>query len=933
MKHPWFLLYFIFFSTFISLAQELPPIAIYQPKEYNAENQNWSISQSKDHYIYVANNSGLLEFNGARWKLYPSPSGIMRSVHVIDNLIYTGCYREFGYWKENNLGTLDYHSISDELNINFFEDEEFWNIIAVDGYILFQSFKSIYIYDKDKNTCSRITSDANIYKVFKVDVDIYFQKERNGLYRIDNGEPQLVSDHPILKENLLVNIYKEKKTLLIETENNGFYCLKEDGLNKWEVSANNTLNEVSVYRSTKLQDGSYILGTRSNGIIHLSASGDILRRIDTETGLSNNTIHYIFEDDKSNIWLALDNGINCINMNSPFSLFTENEGKLGTVYTSMIYDNILYLGTNQGLFYRKLDANNNNFNLIKNTQGPVWNLKVINNTLFCCHDTGTFIIKENKATLALQARGSWDIKPIPDHPKLFLQGNYSGLYIIENGVTGWNIRNKIANFDISSRFFEIQNNTIFMSHENKGVFKITVNPELTEAVETKIDTAVGKSLKSCIVKYNGSILYSDRSGVFKYHSLNDKFEKDTILSKLYTPGNYLSGKLILDKEHDMLWNFSENNLNYVTTGKFAKTPKINRIPISGTLPKGLTGYENITWLYQDHYLIGTSSGYVVLDLNKLNRKDYKININSIINHAIADSTILVDKTADKTFAYKYNNITFEYNVPEFNKFLDVAYQYKLEGLYSQWSDWSDTPTITFQNLPFGDYQFLVRAKIGNNLSQNTASYTFTIARPWYVSKTMIIVYVLLVVLFSILMHNIYKHYYKKQRERLLEKTTRELELKELENKQQLMRFNNEKLRQDIENKNRELGISTMSLIKKNEFLNNIKKELEGIDNVRDLKKINRIIDRNLSDSDDWKLFEEAFNNADKDFLKKIKSLHPELTSNDLRLCAYLRLNLSSKEIAPLLNISPRSVEVKRYRLRKKLNLEHNSSLSDYILEI
>ena len=79
-----------------------------------------------------------------------------------------------------------------------------------------------------------------------------------------------------------------------------------------------------------------------------------------------------------------------------------------------------------------------------------------------------------------------------------------------------------------------------------------------------------------------------------------------------------------------------------------------------------------------------------------------------------------------------------------------------------------------------------------------------------------------------------------------------------------------------------------------------------------------LINKNLNTTDDWKLFEEAFNNADKDFLKNLKQKHPELTSNDLRLCTYLRLNLSSKEIAPLLNISSRSVEVKRYRLRKKM---------------
>ncbi|MEM6517122.1 MAG: LuxR C-terminal-related transcriptional regulator [Bacteroidota bacterium] len=100
-----------------------------------------------------------------------------------------------------------------------------------------------------------------------------------------------------------------------------------------------------------------------------------------------------------------------------------------------------------------------------------------------------------------------------------------------------------------------------------------------------------------------------------------------------------------------------------------------------------------------------------------------------------------------------------------------------------------------------------------------------------------------------------------------------------------------------------------------------------------LNPVIKIIDKNINNKDDWKFFQEAFNNADKDFLKKIKSIHPNLTPNDLRLCAYLRLNLTSKEIAPLLNISPKSVEVKRYRLRKKMNLEHQEGLTDYILAI
>ncbi|MDG1974356.1 MAG: hypothetical protein P8I26_04890 [Flavobacteriaceae bacterium] len=168
---------------------------------------------------------------------------------------------------------------------------------------------------------------------------------------------------------------------------------------------------------------------------------------------------------------------------------------------------------------------------------------------------------------------------------------------------------------------------------------------------------------------------------------------------------------------------------------------------------------------------------------------------------------------------------------------------------------------------------------------------------------------------------------------MIKRNQSQLELKEIEKKQALMTIENQRLSQDIEGKNRELAISTMSMIKKNQFLSKIKKDLISVGSESRTASVIKLIDRHLNNQDDWKFFEEAFNNADKDFLKKVKELHSSLTNNDLRLCAYLRLNLSSKDIAPLLNISLSSVEIKRYRLRKKMNLSRNEGLTDHLLSL
>ncbi|MEP5601448.1 MAG: LuxR C-terminal-related transcriptional regulator [Algibacter sp.] len=916
-------------------AQERPPIEIYLPSEYSGDNQNWSISQSDDKFIYVANNKGLLEFNGAKWAVYPSNNlTITRAVKVIDSLIYTGSYKDFGYWKRNKFGKLNYVSLSEKLNISFLEDEEIWNIIALDDWVLFQTLQRIYLYNKKDDSYSIINSDATIYKLFKVDESVYYQNEI-GLFDISNGTSKLISNNIILKENRLVNMFNHKGQLLIQTEDNGFYLMDNNGLDKWEIPANKTLSNLRIYSSIKLRDNSFLLGSISNGMIHLSADGVIKDHISQENGLSNNTVLSVFEDVENNIWLGLENGINCINIKSPFRVYKDEKGNIGAVNASILQDEYLYLGTNQGLFYKKLKSNGA-FSLIDGTKGAVWSLIDIGGDVFCGHNSGTFIVKKNKVEKVANVLGTWKINSIENHSNLLLQGNYNGLHILErkNGV--WGLRNKIEGFDVSSRYVEMFDNRVFVSHEYKGVFKLNIDDDFKTVLKVEKDTSVAKGANSSLIKYKGKLAYAKNDGVYGYSNVTHKFVRDSVLSGLFNEKNYTSGKLVFNSETNKLWSFSLYGISYLAERKLSNTPKINKISLTSKSRSDISGYENIMYLKDNIYLYGTSYGYIVINLDKVKPIPHQVNINSVLKGAYKDGEIInefQEKDVEGSFKNNENNITFNYSIAEYDKYLVTEYQYKLDGIYNEWSHWSVTPSVLFENLPYGDYRFSVRARVGVEITDNIESYTFCIDRPWYLSIKMLVAYVLFIMLFSLFMHNIYKRHYRIERERLLLKKQRELELKELENRQQLMRFNNDNLRKDIENKNRELGISTMSLIKKNEFLNTLKKELVNAEDNKSIKQVIKIIDRNLKNNDDWHTFEEAFNNADKDFLKKIKTLHPVLTSNDLRLCAYLRLNLSSKEIAPLLNISARSVEVKRYRLRKKMNLAHEAGLSDHILGI
>ena len=917
---------FILVISISGFCQELPPIQIFNPEDYHGDNQNWMISQSSDKYIYVANNKGLLEFNGAEWQMYPSPNNtIIRAVKVVADRIYTGCYMDFGYWQKDLYGKLIYTSLKSKLNEEMVEDEQIWHILPYSEWIIFQSFDKIYFYNTQTEKFKIIHSDNLIFNVFEVNETIFYQVQGEGIYKVEDGVPKIFLDTEVVKNQRVINLDTTPEGLILLTRESGFYKYENNFLYKWHTEVDSFLDNTSIYNGLKLSDDSFILGTISNGVINLRSDGSINFHITQKNGLSNNTALSLFEDFDKNLWVGLDNGINCINVTSPIKVYFDFDGELGTVYCSKVFKGYIYLGTNQGLFFKKL-TNKDPFKFIEGTAGQVWDLfNYKNETLLCGHHLGTYIIDVDKATLVDNNLGAWTFKGIPFKEDLLLRGNYNGLSILENSGNKWKLKNRISGFDNSSRFFEIDSTlTGWVGHEYKGVFKLKLNDSLTKVINQSMEPSLSVGKNSSIIKYKNDILYAFEKGVYKYNIEKEKFERDSILSPIISESNYTSGKLIVD-EKGRLWTFSKDNIYFISNDHLTTLPKIDTISIPSGFRKMILGYENISLLDDDIYLLGTANGYLTIDISKIKKDEtFKIYLDKVTLKDKNDNVSYYNPKEKKEFEYNQGLLLFDYAVPNYNKYTDTQYQYILEGHLNKWSDWTNDSKVQFENLSFGNYTFRVKAKVGNAETSNNEIYHFIIKRPWYLSNLALLLYFLLLILIGFVVHRAYKRHYHKK-----------LKRKQLESDQLIMHIKNEQLNSDIESKNRELTISKMSIIKKNELLNAIKKELndEDIKPSKNIRSVVKLIDKNLNNTKDWEFFVKAFNNTDKGFLDRLKVLHPDLTPNDLRFCVYLRMNLSSKEIAPLLNISVKSVETKRYRLRKRMNLPHEESLVNYIMDI
>lgn len=883
--------------------------------------------------MYFANNSGLLEFNGEAWNLYPSPNGsVLRSVEEHQGRVYSGCYMDFGYWDRDPRGRMQYHSLSAGLEEALLEDEQFWNIQIVDDWVLFQSLQRIYAYHVPDSRFEIIPSEASRAQLFASGKRIYFL-HRGNIMVLENGEVQSLASVGARPETVVGLVQLQGRPVFLTEEGNSFEAIQGE-LEPVSFPGRELLKGVKIYSCLQLRDGALALGTISSGLLVVTPEGQLKVHLKKENGLNNNTVLTLEEDRSGDLWLGLDHGISVLNRSSSFQEFNDATGQIGEVYAATLYEGDLYIGTNQGLFRASYPIADS-FRLVPGTEGQVWVLKVFNGALLGGHHRGTFEMEGDRVRWLSDLPGTWDFKSVPGNDSLLLQGHYQGLSLLVQRQGRWEFRNTLGGHEVSSRFFEFApTGELVVNHEYKGIYILEPDKDLSRLAPAARYEPLGKG--ASLFRYRDQLYYATDSVIYAYEEQSRSFSPDSALTLgMKAQKDRPFGVLVSDNASGRLWGFGNGTIHYVEAGTIDRNLNFNKIHVPGDfrLNMGVLGFECLAPLQQDKYLIGRSNGFVVLDLGKLSLQQPEPFLFRVLHSEIGRPPEPASLELAPQFHYKQNNLSFEFSVPQYDKFKEVQYQYRLDGLEPSWSIWSPEHKAAYNNLPYGSYRFMVSARFGDSVSEEPAVYVFAIQPPWYMSRVAIAVYVILFLALLMGIHGLYRAYFRRQHLKMVARDKAEAKRNALKAKKKVIEARNAQLRQEIESKNRELAVSTMSLIRKNEFLNTLKAKLNAARDFPEVRTVIRAIDKNIGSEDDWKFFEEAFNNADKDFLRTIKERHPDLTPNDLRLCAYLRLNLSSKEIAPLLNISVRSIEVKRYRLRKKMNLPHEQSLTEYILSL
>ena len=835
-------------------------------------------AQDHNAKIYVANTAGVQIFNGFNWTTIVLPSQpIVRSVYfAADSTVYCGAYESFGRI-ENTVNTQPrYVEISGEIEKEEIANQEIWNIFECDSNLIFQSFSNIY--RQSKQGLENIIPPTNIMFGRQLSDMCFIPSIESGIYQFDNNQfDKLGGSDDIPSQSTIAGICSTNKAevQLIGTQFFGLFEYNDEKITAVDAPICDIIKKERLNKLIRLSSGDYVVGTILNGLYILDDDYEIKYHFNKNVGLKNNTILALFEDKDLNLWIGMDRGINLIELNSSSSQYYDREGILGTIYAAIYYENTLYLGTNQGLFYQNLQGN---FELISNTQGQVWSLFEHKGNLICGHNNGTYKIEEQSAKIIADFTGGLDMLLLEDGT--ILQSTYTGLVrisLVENVYES----ERLESASILVREL-IKNKELFYGiNPDKGVYIFSLSSDLRriEVLDT-IDKSRFPSEKILAIKSIGNEAVLRTSSGF-YRVTNKQVEK--------------------------LENFTYANFLQLEIG-------------DSYINVAITEVEN--WNSEIMYpiIFQESDGF---SLRKKDGGGGQIGDCAIYIESINTGLGNLSFSNKATLSATDNNISIQLASKNLDWF-PTQYLYRLADFDEAWQSIPSNGKISARNLDDAIYSFELQDM---QTGESFVLGVITITPHWYESTWAYLIY--LILCFALL-YLLFK--YQKRQIQKMENNLRHEQEKKL--KQERVVGRNKQLEKEVKYKSKMLANNAMALIQKNNMLAELKvhvKKARETDDQREFQKIISLINRNMHGDEDWEIFEKNFAEVHEEFLDSLKIQHGNLTASELKLAAYIRMNLSSKEIAPLINISVRSVENKRYRLRKNLHLAHEDSLVQYLM--
>ena len=549
-------LLFLFMTVAVAMAQH-PILHNYTPSEYSGGTQNWSVAQDHDGCMMFGNNYGMLCFDGRHWDLFTVPNyTAVRAIYyaTASHRTYVGASDEFGYFDHAPAtGQLTYHSLSQSLPEHDRLSGEIWNIFECSGYVVMQSKNHLYRIDRDDRvTAIRMPRRIETATAFG---DRVVAAGRDGVWTLSpSGKVKaLASATQALQGMTVRQIVEMDGQLVFATAQHGLFTWQP----KTDIVAPLTLDITPYLIANQIfcataRRGQLAIGTISGGLVVKDFTTGHTIYANTESGLTVNTVLGVNYDNNGNLWMALNNGICFLRSHTSAIGLTSTIGGIGTGYTSIREGNLLFLGTNQGLYTLPYplvaSPTPAEPHLVAGMTGQVWALNHTAGMLMACTDNGLYEITGGKPHHIEGLEGTWNIIELPAPSPVaqaasaaasqrLLACDYQGFAVLERRGSHFVLLHRVEGIDLVSGNFVLDpDGSLWVAHWQKGVYHFTLDRDYRRVRKTE-HFGAGNGLAtdggSVLVTIGGRNYISAVGGIFAYDAKHHELQRAEQLQRLF----------------------------------------------------------------------------------------------------------------------------------------------------------------------------------------------------------------------------------------------------------------------------------------------------------------------------------------------------------------------------------------------------------------
>ncbi len=868
----------------------IPVVKSFDKNAYNAGRQNWDVGTDSEGIVYFGNNDGLLRYIFGEWEMAKTlKADAVRSLCVYNDTIWCAGTWEYGYFVKDSPENLKYHWIGDVTT------GIVWNVECNQTTVYYQTQDRIIAYDRQSKESNYIEGNKGFWGLANWNKDIW-ALDKEGNFGILKG----AEFNPVTKaENILQG---EIRKLFVH---NGLLhvlvfdgrLFKYNGQELMKVKLPQGVEGSAFFTGATYKEDELLLGTISKGLFKVDLEKKRTNiHIERANGLLDNTVLAIGQDINGNVWLGLDYGIAYIELKNPIKTIFDG----GATYSILDNNETTLLATNKGLFHSK---GKEPFRMVEGSDGQNWRLRKINDQIFNCHNKGVFALKDTQLHPLYTETGVMDIARFGNSP-YFLLSAYSGLLLVKYQNNQFVFMENLDIWENPRIEYDPENLCIWCDAKYFDLVQLKLNQE------KKVEKKTFSSIKTFFKGEDRFVFYDDQSLLeFKNGGFEPIKEK---------PFSLISGNNINALDFDKNSNFVAyvqndypNLLTNLKDGNFYSYQKL-----LSSLKNSLVKNDEFIQLHDSELRIATDRGVTTFNIN-----DGSL---APVTKTVISKITVSDNDTTRTYTYPFvkeqinlergrKNLIFYLGTNKSSSDL-AEIRFRLWPYETEWSEWSANKLMKeYSRITGGKYEFQFQSRFnGGEIKEN--SMVVNIETYWYQTNwKWVPIFFLIASVFLMIIRIMQKiNDVSIKREQKLHKEKMALKTLSLRN-EQLLQY-------------------TEVISSKNEFLNHLKDGLSQMRNAEAKQWVNKIAEEVNKEKQDF-LFHKLFSEIHQDFINRMTEKHKNLTANDIRILSFIRINLGTREIANLMNISPKSVDITRYRLRKKLDLSHEDDLNKYVREM